>query len=184
MRQKFATEGTLDLIDQVANLTPAPPNSNVGEVCIMCLEQNSADRSLQHRYQNGANVEIGGAGADRRHKEGSCQVHFFFKFDFLLCCKLLSAECCLKHTMQTPPTLKLGGGEVPETACPPQQTHTAYPKTTDERFFFIHRTEVFFTSSSSTQTSGPFLARYTPSLVYFRRRSSPVRAFLLPLQPT
>ena len=28
------------------------------------------------------------------------------------CCKLLSAEFCLKHRMQTPPTLKLGGAGV------------------------------------------------------------------------
>ena len=58
---------------------PRTPNFNVGGVCTARFEGNSADKSLQHRYQNRANIEIGGAGADRRHKVGSCQVHLFLQ---------------------------------------------------------------------------------------------------------
>ena len=56
-----------------------PPNFNVEGIYTVRFEGNSADKSLQHRYQNRANIEIGGAGADRRHKVGSCQVHLFLQ---------------------------------------------------------------------------------------------------------
>ena len=58
---------------------PQSPSFNVGGVCTGPFEGNSAHKSLQHRYQNRANIEIGGAGADRRHKVGSCQVHVFLQ---------------------------------------------------------------------------------------------------------
>ena len=83
-------------MDSVANVTPTPPNFNVGEVCIMCLEQNSADKSLQHRYQDCANIEIGGCGGRTVGiKQEVVKLIFVFKFDVLPCCKLLSTTCLM-----------------------------------------------------------------------------------------
>ena len=41
---------------------PRTPNFNVGGVCTARFEGNSADKSLQHRYQKRANIENGDAG--------------------------------------------------------------------------------------------------------------------------